>query len=74
MVHFVYASSRSRAARVGCPRGARPRGYGGPQAPSYKETNIPFPEQGKPLCIPPIILTFYFESLLTMKLDCALSL
>jgi hypothetical protein len=30
--------------------------------------------QGKPRCISPIILVFYFESLLYNKLDCALSL
>jgi hypothetical protein len=33
-----------------------------------------FPEQGKPRCILPIILVFYFESLFTMKLVYALSL
>jgi hypothetical protein len=30
--------------------------------------------QGKPLCIPPIIFFFYFESLVYNKPDCALSL
>jgi hypothetical protein len=33
-----------------------------------------FPKKGKPRCIPPIILAFYFLSLLATKFDYGLSL
>jgi hypothetical protein len=40
-------------------------------AQTVASTNLDH-SQGKPWCIPPIVLAFYFESLLINKLDCAL--
>jgi hypothetical protein len=47
MVHFVFARSCSHRAEVGGPRGASPREFCVPQAPSYMGANIGC-EQGKP--------------------------
>jgi hypothetical protein len=47
--------------------------YGGLQATSCVDTNIAF-EQGKPWCIPPIILDFSFNHYLCVKFDGALGL
>jgi hypothetical protein len=50
-----------------------PEEFEGPQAPSVVNTNIAF-EQGKPRCIPSIILSFSFNHYNCAMLDCALSL
>jgi hypothetical protein len=68
MVHFAYARSPSRGAAVGSPRG-----YGGPQAPSCVGANIVY-EQGNPWCILSIILDFFLNYYLYVKIECALSL
>jgi hypothetical protein len=47
--------------------------FEGPQATSCGDTNIAF-EQGKPWCIPSIILGFSFNHYIYAMLDCALSL
>jgi hypothetical protein len=48
-------------------------GIGGPQATSCVDTNLTL-DQGKPRCIKPILLVFYFESYFIFYYDCALSL
>jgi hypothetical protein len=47
--------------------------FGGPQVTSCMDTNIAF-EQGKPPCIPLIILDFSFNHYLYVKFNCALGL
>jgi hypothetical protein len=46
--------------------------FEGPQETSCMDTNISF-EQGKPLCIPPIILGFSFNHYIYDMRECALS-
>jgi hypothetical protein len=48
--------------------------YGGSQAPSYDETNIPFLSKRQVLVHPIKILVFYFKALLYNKLDYVLRL
>jgi hypothetical protein len=47
--------------------------YGGPQASNDEDTNLSL-DQDKPRCIPPLSLSFIFETLIIILFDFALNL
>jgi hypothetical protein len=71
--HIYAYAGRSRGIRTRDLRGASPRGVRRSTSVKLLGTNIVF-EQGKPRCIPQIILDFSFNHYLYAMLDCALSL